>query len=115
MQQKLFLNIEEMTCHELKKELQQNQLQTCGRKAVLAQRFREYLISGWKTVWLEDVWLEAEPDNSEQLSIGYCRRSEKRYNLNIPVYLKQIVHQYAEPGTDHVCVHLLHFEPLEVV
>lgn len=79
---KLLKEFNEMTVKDLKFELERRDLSRSGNKPKLKDRLEEYL-------------------NQEQcrkvnklLVVGYCKQNEKKYCLNMPVYLKQIVNAY---------------------
>ena len=75
--------IEDMTCKELKVELQKRDLITSGNKSELKHRLKEYIQS-------DKVW----EYQSDMVTMGFCREYEKDENCNIPHVLKELVRQY---------------------
>lgn len=91
---KLTKDIDKMNGRELRLELLKRDLESCGSKAKLTRRLREYLNCAPSTCTMRQSRFEARQQLSEMMAIGFCRRAEKRYGINMPLYLKQIVNKY---------------------
>ena len=95
---KLSKNINDMKVKELKLELKKRDFDFTGNKADYIRALRrimncdEEYVENYRYPWAK--MKAVRKIESEKLSIGYCRESEKKYKLNIPIYLKQIVDKY---------------------
>eukprot|EP01084_Bolivina_argentea_P230030 388076_1 len=79
---KLLKEFNKMTIKDLKLELERRELYTKGLKQELKDRLEEYLNN-------------AKCNKANELLVfGYCKNQEKKHDFIIPLYLKQIMHQY---------------------
>lgn len=85
----LKLNLEDLDklkCKQLKKELEKRGLNISGSKITLQQRLRD---------WINNVsYIKFAQEKNKPLIVGYCKEIENANDLNIPMYLQQIVLNY---------------------